>query len=256
MPSISAPAAIVGGAAIGAGAQIYSASQGASAQESAANSANNIQEQMFEQTQANISPYLQVGQAAATDITNAAGLNTDNPLTSALLKPIVMDQATLEQTPGYQFEKQQGLEAVTNANSATGGAVGGAQQKAAIQYAEGLASGNYQQQFNNAVTNQTNQFNRLQSLVGTGQASAVGQGQISANVASNIGNNIVGAGNAAAASDIATGNAITGGINNALSYNYLNQALNPTGVNSASYEANNAAYNGLSAPDLNVPLPL
>jgi hypothetical protein len=237
-----ATSAIVAGAAIaGAGATIYSASQAASAQEQAANQANSTQEQMFEQTQANISPYLQVGNEAASAITNAAGLNTSNPLTSALLQPVTMDQAALEKTPGYQFQQQQGLEATQNQAAAAGLGVSGAEQKAAAQYASGLASGNYETQFNNAVTNSTNTFNRLQSLVGTGQASAVGQGQISANVASNIGANTVGAGNAAAAADIATGNAVSGGVNNALQYNYLNNAINGTGVNNDAYSA---ALNG------------
>lgn len=214
------------GSVIGAGAQTSAADTAASAQEEAANQANATQQQMFNTTQQNIAPYLGVGNSAASAITNAAGLNTSNPLTSALLSPITMDQATLEQTPGYQFEKQQGLEAVENNSAANGLGVSGAEQKAAAQYAEGLASSNYEQQFNNAVTNQTNQFNKLQTLVGTGQSSAVGQGQISANVASNIGNNTIGAGNAAAASSIATGNAISGGINNAVGYNYLNSATN------------------------------
>lgn len=250
MPSVSAPAAIIGASAIGAGASIYSASQAAGAQTSSADDATAVQEQMFQQTQNNIAPYLAVGNAAATDITNAAGLNTDNPLTSALLSPVTMDQATLEKTPGFQFEKQQGLEAVQNGQTALGLGASGAEQKAAAQYAENLASTNYEQQFNNAVTNQTNQFNRLQSLVGTGQASAVGQGQISANVASNIGSNIIGAGNAQAASSIATGNAISGGINNAISGNYLSKALQNTGTNNDAYTAALNGQEGSTLPGL------
>lgn len=238
MSGATGAAAVIGGTALaGSAVSAYGASQAADAQTSAADQANATQISMFNATQQNLKPYLNVGNQAATAITNAAGLNTDNPLTSPLLSPITMDQATLEKTPGYQFELQQGLQGVKNANTATGLGNSGAANKAAINYAEGLASSNYQQQFNNAVTNQTNQFNKLQSLVGTGQASAVGQGQISANVASNISGNTIGAGNATAASDIATGNAVSGGVNNALSYNYLNKALSSTGTNSSAYNS-------------------
>lgn len=236
MSGATGAAAVIGGTALaGSAVSAYGASQAADAQTSAADQANATQLSMFNATQQNLAPYLAVGNSAAIDITKAAGLNTDNPLTSPLLSPVTMDQATLEKTPGFQFEKQQGLEAVQNGQTALGLGASGAEQKAAAQYAENLASTNYEQQFNNAVTNQTNQFNKLNSLVGTGQSSAVGQGQISSNVASNIGSNIIGAGNAQAASSIATGNAISGAANNAITYNYLNKALQNTGTNNDAY---------------------
>lgn len=240
-------AAVIGGAAVvGAGATMYAANQASKSQENAARDANNTQLAMFDQTQQNIAPYLDVGNQAASAITNEAGLNTSNPLASALLKPITMDQATLEQTPGYQFQLQQGLESTQNSAAARGLGVSGAAEKAAANYATGLANANYQQQFENAVTNQNNEFNRLYSIVGTGQSSAVGQGQIASNVANSISQNTIGAGNAAAASSIATGNAVNSGINNAMIYNYLNGALQPA----AGGSFDSAAYaNGLPWSD-------
>ncbi len=128
----------------------------------------------------------------------------------------------------------------------------GAALKGAATFATGLADSNYQTQYANEVANQTNAFNKLYSLVGTGQSSAVGQGQIASGVADNIAGNTIGAGNAQAASTIAGGNAINSGINNAISSNYLNRATNTGGTNSFGPFNSEAYANGLPWSDRRV----
>ena len=82
----------------------------------------------------------QFNQAAGSGPNGAAGQFTFQPT-----------QQQLEQTPGYQFERQEGLDAIQNQNSASGlGASSNANLDAA-KFATGLASANYQQAFNNAA---------------------------------------------------------------------------------------------------------
>ena len=58
-----------------------------------------------------------------------------------------MSQAELEQTPGYQFTRDQGLQAVQNSAAARGLGVSGAALKGAATYATGLADQTYKDQF-------------------------------------------------------------------------------------------------------------
>lgn len=70
-------------------------------------------------------------------------------------------QATLENMPGYQFERDQGLAATQNSAAAKGLGVSGAALKAAAGYAQGLASTdltNYYNQYEGNLTNQANIF--------------------------------------------------------------------------------------------------
>lgn len=191
-------AAIAGAGVLGAGASIYSSNKAASAQKSAAQQATNTQQGMFDQTQANLQPYMDSGNYANNMLAQRL---------KELTSPISMDQATLEQTPGYQFNLSQGLKAVQNSASARGLGVSGAAEKGAAQYATGLADSTYQNQFQNAVTNQSNAYSRLMSSAGLGENAAAGLGNNAVTTGSNIGNNITGAANAAGGSYIAGSNA-------------------------------------------------
>jgi hypothetical protein len=86
-----------------------------------------------------LSPYQQAGNGGITNLSRMAGTFT---------APTAAQAAA---TPGYQFQLQQGLKALNN-NAATSGMLqSGANQKANLQYAEGLASTNYQNVYNNSL---------------------------------------------------------------------------------------------------------
>lgn len=213
MPAAIIPAAasIVGGVISSSGAR-----SAANTQAAAANNATAAQLSMFDTTQENLRPYMDAGKLGVNALTKYMGLDEGgDPLTSQLLKPVTMDQAALEQTPGYQFNKAQGLKAVQNSASARGLGVSGAAMKGAATYATGLADSTYQNQFNNAVTNQTNTYNRLMGLTNAGQNAAANLGTNSTQVSANIGNNMIGAGNAMGAAQIAGASAIGRGIQGA-----------------------------------------
>lgn len=200
MGSITAPvvAATVGGIGsaasgiIGAGAS----SSAASAQEQAATTAANAQLSMFNEQEKNLEPFMQAGQGGLNAILDMMGLGaggggfsssalgTNAPLPSggtlpsggavpnALVPtatPFQPTMAQLSQTPGYQFTLQQGEQAVQNQYSAQGLGLSGAAMKAGANYAAGLASTTYQQQFNNYQTQYENQIQQFSNTLGLGQ---------------------------------------------------------------------------------------
>lgn len=208
--------AAIGGGILSAGASIYGANTAANAQEQAAQTASNTQLGMFNKLQTNAAPYIATGNAA------------NNTLTSqlpSLTAPINMNEATLQQTPGYQFNLTQGLKATQNSAAARGLGISGAALKGASTYATGLADSTYQNQFNNAQTNRTTAYNMLSGQQALGENAAVGVGNTGVNVGGQIGQNQIGAGNAAAAGALATGSAVGGAANTATQGYLLNNLL-------------------------------
>jgi len=196
--------AIVGAGVIGAGATAYSANRAADAQTAAADKAANTAMSQYNTTRGDTLAYRGAGIDAATR------LNQNDYYTA----PIVMDQATLEKTPGYQFNLTQGNKAVANSVAARGLGVSGAALKGAANFATGLADNTYQNQFNNANTNQNNAYNRLKGILDTGENAAVGTGTIGQSAANIAAGAQIGAGDAQAAAANRTGNAISSAANN------------------------------------------
>lgn len=174
-------------------------------------------------------------------------------------------------TPGYQFQLQQGEQAIQNSAAAQGGLISGNTLQALDQYSQGLASTNYQQVYNNAIQqyqqaynifqgNQANTFNRLAALSGVGQTAATTLGSLGQSAATNIaninataggqiGNSLQNAGAARASGYAGIANSLTGGIGSISQYLLLQQLLgngggsNPYGygpgqTNPESYPAN------------------
>src|SRR5882724_8856873 len=191
--------AVIGAGVLGAGATIFGANKAADAQTAAAQQAANTSLSMYNTTRGDLSPYRQIGQTASDQLTSRIG---------ELTSPITMDQATLEKTPGYQFNLTQGQRAVTNSAAARGLVSSGAALKGAATFATGLADSTYQQQFNNAQTNQANAYNRLKALVDTGENASAQTGTAGTAAANTAAGAQIGAGNAQAAGANATGGAI------------------------------------------------
>lgn len=197
--------AVIGAGVLGAGASIYGANKAADAQTAAADKASQIAQDQYQQNRTDFQPFRQAGTDALTQLQGRM---------SELTSPIIMDQAALEKTPGYQFNLAQGQKGVTNSAAARGLGTSGAALKGAATFATGLADSTYQNQFNNANTNQTNAYNRLKGLVDTG-AQATNNTAASGTTASiQSGNAAIGAGNANAAAANATGGAISSLANN------------------------------------------
>lgn len=201
--------AVIGAGALGAASTAYSANKAAKAQTAAADKAADTSMAMYDKTRADLAPFRDIGGTATAEMGRRL---------ADLTSPIVMDQATLEATPGYKWNLEQGLKSVQNSAAARGLGTSGAALKGAATFATGLADSTYQNQFNNAVTNQTNAFNKLKSLIDTGAGAAAQTGTAGSHAADTAASAAVGAGNAQAAAANATGSAITGALNNTGAY--------------------------------------
>lgn len=199
-------AAISGGVSLlGSALSSGAASSAAAGQTDAANRAAANSQAQYQQTRADLAPYMQYGTTAGNKLMDRLPGFTTN------FNPTMADLAA---TPGYQFTLDQGLKGVQNAASAHGLGASGAAQKGAADYAAGLASKTYQDQFNNYQTQNENNFNRLMKITGLGQNSAAGVG-MQGIYATKAANDFATSGaNAAAAGTIGSSNAIAGGLNN------------------------------------------
>lgn len=196
--------AIVGSAVIGAGATMYAASEASDAQTDAANAGIESTERMYHRTRTDLEPYRYFGRDALQRLGEA----------NYYTKPIELTQEWLESTPGYKFTRDQGLKAVQNSAAARGLGNSGAALKGAASFATGLADNTYKTQFDVENVNRTNAFNRLKSLVDTGQNAAVQTGAAGTKAGETIAGLQVGAGNAQAAGWNAMGGAINNAANN------------------------------------------
>lgn len=204
--------AVIGSAVVGAGASLA----GSSAQADATQNASDQEMKMYQQTRKDLLPYNQAGQGAINNLTtNIAGYTS----------PVTMDEATLQRTPGYQFNLRQGLKSVQNSAAARGLGNSGAALKGAAAYATGLADSTYQNQFNNAVTNQTNSYNRLMGIASTGENAAAQTGAYGTQTAQSVGANTIQGGNAQAAGYLGAANSLNNGVNNYLQFNALTNGL-------------------------------
>lgn len=255
-----AAAGSIGGAAIAGSAaghaadtQAQAAEYAAQLQKQEADAALAFQKQEFSTQQANEAPFLKAGQGAIGDLSSLLNNGGFPDYNQTFTAPTA---AQAEATPGYQFQLQQGEQALARSAAASGDLLSGGQLKAQDEFAQGLASTNYQNAYNNALQtfgtnynvfqqNQANRFNRLASVAGIGQTSAGqlgAQGQGAANNISNllltsgqqIGNNINNAAAATASGYIGSANAYGGALssigNNIGQYALLNGLLNQGGA--------------------------
>jgi hypothetical protein len=202
--------ATIGSAVIGAGANLL----GGNMQASAANNAANLNEQQYQQTRSDLLPYNKAGQTATNALLKAL---------PSLTAPVTMDEATLRQTPGYQFNLDQGLKSVQNGAAARGLGSSGAALKGAAGYATGLADSTYQNQFNNAVTNKLNAYNMLSGVSSLGENAAAQTGAYGTQAATNAGNALTNAGTAQAAGLVGVGNSLVNGLNTYGGYQFAQQ---------------------------------
>jgi hypothetical protein len=172
----------------------------------AAKEAARTQQMMYLQTRADLSPFTGAGAAVlpavnALAMSGPTGGGPDYVTQAAGERPLQMTQNVLEQTPGYQFTRDQGLKAVQSAAASRGLGMSGASLKGAATYATNLANTTYKDQFNlqqtrfsdllslntGQQTNLTNQWGRLIGTAQLGANAAAGLGTTGATLANNQG---------------------------------------------------------------------
>jgi hypothetical protein len=220
----------------------------AKTQAQAAEDAAHLQNDQYNNTQANLKPYMDLGQSYI------------NPLKTALSNPMLTQQfsaptaAEAQATPGYQFTLNQGLKSVQNSAAARGLGVSGAALKGAASYTTGLADSTYNDVFNRALqtfntnySSAANNVNRLTNIVGSGQNAAATNGSLGAQAVGNIGNTLTSGANAQAAGTVGAANALSNGLNgignSALTYGLMtNNASAAAAPSSASMAAGSNGY--------------
>lgn len=217
------PWAIVGGV-IGAGGSLLAGGM----QSSAADKSAQLQWDEFQQTQKNEQPYLNAGSDALTALEHGLGIGTDDGSKGygALMKKFTAKD--YHQSPGYQFQLNQGNQQLLNTSSATGGVNSGNTLKALTQYGQGLANQDYQQADNNFTQRQEQEFGMLDTVAGSGQNAAANLGALGNQAAATAGQDIMSGANGAAAGLVGGLNSISGGVNNYLQNQQLQQYLGQT----------------------------
>lgn len=273
--------AAVAAAVIGAGSSMYSANEAENAQHDAAQKASEGQMGMFNRTQANLQPWLTSGGNARDALDVYAGqpmsleairsklalsgkypmgdptIDVDakrifdqqqnDPNYGKLLKPFGMED--FKASPAYQFNLEQGQQAINKASAARGKFYAPATLQDVSKFSQGLASNEFQNAYNNYNTNMGNIWNRLYSLSGQGQNAAANLGGFGTTVASQVGQNQIGAGNAAAASQIAGGNAVNNSIGSAYNAYLTNQIL--ASNQGSTYNNRSSNFGSAGTGDLN-----
>jgi len=198
------PWAVAAAAGIGAVGSIVGGAESASG----ANAAAAVQQQALNWQETNAQPFVNAGQTAIPGVQNLLGLGPQG--TAGIM-------AQLQQMPGYQFTLGQGLNAVQNSMASQGLGVSGNALRGAAQYATGLASQTYQ-----------NQFNNMLGLAQLGANTTVGAGS---NI--NTASGQLGAAQQNAAN--ALGSGISGAANNASSAVLMNSLLSNQGSGSSLF---------------------
>lgn len=230
--------AIIGSGLLGAGASLYAANK----QSEAAGNALNFQQQTFNTNQANmkaaqgsLQPYLDIGKNATYTLGQLTGTGNGGN------QP---DYSSFFKDPSYAFAQQQGELGIERGANARGLNLSGGTLKDLATFNSGLASQQY-----------GNYFNRLMQLSGIGQdATKTNANLVTGNTSNNttaagqIGNTMMGQGQAQASGAIGVANAANGAIGNSLMYNYLNR--NPSGYGSGPAYGGGGEWGGSSANPL------
>ena len=152
------PWGAVAGAVVGGLFSSNASRRASNAQTGAARDANALQQSQYDTTRADNEPWRAAGRESLTKL---MGLLNDGSLTSRFA-------GKLDNEAGYQFARDEGMKAI-NSRAAADGGFGGDTMKAGIRFAQGNANQFYNDSFNRWNTENTNTFNRLSGIAGTGQ---------------------------------------------------------------------------------------
>jgi hypothetical protein len=208
--------AVVAAGALGAGASIYSGNK----QAGAANNAANNQMGMFQQTQQNLQPWMNQGQTSLEQLGRMTGPH------GQFMQPFGMQQ--FQQSPSYQFNLQQGQQAIDKAANARGNYYAPQTLQDISKFTQGVAGNDFNNAYNQYMGTQQQEFNMLNSLSSGGQNAAAGIGGFGSNAVQSAGQFQTSGAAAQGAGVMGASNAIAGGGLGLAGYGaYLNQLQSP-----------------------------
>ena len=221
----------------GVDAQIAAGDRAAILEQQSADKQLALQREIWEKQQADYKPYLEQGQYGINTLGNlmkSGSGQLNNPFDTYLKSKGLAGGKFDTSNPAYQFQLKQGQQALDRSSAARGMGYSGAQMKASQEYGQGLASQEYDKQYNRASGEFGDYFNRLAGLSQGGQQAAgsmANAGSQYANSASNTFGNLSNAqtsilgqqANARASGYAANANAVTGGLNSLTNLYALNK---------------------------------
>jgi hypothetical protein len=210
---VALPIAVVGAAGIGAAASISASNKASKTAKAAADANNALQERIYGENKAVLSPYVQAGNTATSAIQALLGLDKgEGHLQRIEGQREAYD--TWRNATGYQDQFAEGQRAVTGALGNRGLLDSGAAQKALTRYGQGVANQSFGQYYNMLAG---------QQAVGlTGASAQAGVGQ---NFASSVSNNNIYSANAQGNAALTNANSINGILQSGLSAYALSRGL-------------------------------
>jgi hypothetical protein len=163
--------------------------QAADAETAAYQQAIDEQRRQYDQTRADLQPWMTAGQGALNNLQNPA--------------------ASFAASPGYAWARSEGQRDIGNSFAARGGAASGNALRALSEFNTGLAQQDY-----------GNWWNQQAGLAGVGQNATTNVANFGQNTAGNVGNYLAGQGASRASGVLGKYGSIAGGANDALT-NYL-----------------------------------
>jgi hypothetical protein len=145
----------------------------------AVNKARGTQQAQYGVDKGYYQPYYDAGTGALSQLQANLGAGAFN---------VNVTPQNLQNDPGYQFQLQQGQQALQRSAAAQGGLQSGGFAKALDQYSQGLASTQYQNAWNRQFQQNQFKYNSLANMAGMGQSAA---GSL-ANLGQNYGNTMAG----------------------------------------------------------------
>ena len=192
--AIATGTAILGAAALGAGASIIGGKRQSDAAKDAAKAQTRAQKQALAAQTELTRPYVEAGKNAMTQYQNLAPYQS-------------FGMPQFEADPGYQFRMSEGLKALERSASARGLLQSGGTLKDITRFGQDAASQEYQNAFQRYLTEREARMEPYRYLTGIGQAAAAGQ-------AANVGEGMTALGNIQSAGIMGQSNAFTNTLGN------------------------------------------
>jgi hypothetical protein len=170
------------------------ASQASDAATRSAENAQAFEKQQFDKQMELSAPYREAGVVGQNRLMELLGLGSNTGAEGYGRYAKDFSMADYQADPGYGFRLSEGMKQLGSQARAQGGAVSGRTMMGAQNYAQGLASQEYNNAFNRYQTNRTNQLAPLGSLMTSGQNAAAGTGAQTGEYGARISNLMTGAG--------------------------------------------------------------
>lgn len=132
-----------------------------------------LEKEMYDQSRADVMPWLDTGKQGLSKLSMLLGIGDNGAGTNeygSLNDPFTQDQ--FQESPNYQFNLDQGEQAINRANAAGGRYSSPSTIQDLLKYSQGLASNEFSNAFNMDAQNKDRTYNMLAGISGSGQNAA------------------------------------------------------------------------------------